>query len=48
MARDERKLLEGIAVDMTTGRHTTPEDRRRALDEIRTLSDMELVDLICR
>lgn len=41
MTRDTRELLEGIAVDMTTG------TRSEAWERVRAMSDAELVAWIC-
>lgn len=48
MARDDRELLEGIAVDMVLGsmEYMTREERAVAWEQVKTLSDMELIDYI--
>lgn len=48
MARDIRELLEGIAVDMVLGsmEYMTRAERSEAWEQVKTLSDEELVDYI--
>ena len=48
MAKDIRELLEEIAVDMVLGsmEYMNPEDDAQAWDEVKTLSDTELVEFI--
>lgn len=48
MAKDIRELLEGIAVDMVLGsmEYMKPTDDARAWEQVKTLSDEELIDYI--
>ena len=48
MAREDREFLEGIAVDMVLGsmEHMERGDHARAWEQVKTLSDAELIDYI--